>query len=132
MQAQALRQWRHPRLNHVVGLGLILGLVVSLAFNVVMLDRVRDDNVSAVTVRPAETAYLALQQRYYEAKMDRLDALEAAIGAQYVAALSPDIDLDRQENLYYDQMERDWLPKPKWTPGQRQQLIEQSVESDGP
>jgi hypothetical protein len=63
-----------------------------------MFTRSGDDAVPGVDTQ-ASGALLAKQQRYYDAKMDRLDALEAAIGAQYVGpAAEPNtgmIDVDQ-------------------------------------
>jgi hypothetical protein len=113
---------KRRNLNQVVGLALVLGLAASLALNVVMLSQ-SDERGSTGAVSQASVAQLAMQRRYYDLKTARLDTMDAAIGAQYGATAQAS-SCDGFVSMYYDQMERAWLPNP--TQIQRQQLMDRA------
>jgi hypothetical protein len=115
MHAQVLK---HRPPNRYVGLALAIGLAASLTLSAVMLSRSSDDGASA-TAPQANISLLEKEQRYYDAKMARIEAMEAAAGAQYVPAAESYAG-PHQGALDVDQ----WLAEQRAASAATEQLVE--------
>jgi hypothetical protein len=85
MQAPVLK---HTTPKQFVGFALAIGFAASLALSAATLTRSNDDGAAGVNTR-ANISLVDTQQHYYDAKTARIEALDAAAGAAYSAALSP-------------------------------------------
>jgi hypothetical protein len=74
--------WKRSTLNQAVGLALVVGLIASVALNVVMLARSGDDTAPVAAAPAASVQNANALHRFADAKEHQIDTAQAAISPQ--------------------------------------------------